>query len=182
MPYTNNLTSIELYPTVSDSCVCHVTSLVSQLLPSSVRHRYSDREQNRKAAYPADASDGRDLCRVAIREHLVEVTPKQMHLVSSQIELRRTDNFFFAGQQTGQADGAAPHMVRGAPARRPFGPPDSDGSGVRIASLGTSADTTQLRRPGDKYADDLSGSARRDYEERACGVLPSLADHCIARC
>lgn len=94
MPYTNNLTSIELYPTVSDSCVCHITSLVSQVLPSSVRHRYSDREQNRKAAYPADASDGRDLCRVAIREHLVEVTPKQMHLVSSQIELSANGQLF----------------------------------------------------------------------------------------
>lgn len=103
-----------------------------------------------------------------------------MHLVSSQIELQRTDNFFFPGQQTGQADGAAPHMLHGAPARRPSGRPDSDGSGVRIASLGTSADTDGCVVPASST--QTGRSARRDYEEGACGVLPSLADHCSARC
>lgn len=37
---------------------------------------------NSKAAYPADASYGRCLHGGAVREHLVMVTPKQMHLVS----------------------------------------------------------------------------------------------------
>lgn len=37
------------------------------------------------ASYPADASDGRGLPWQAVREHLVLVTPKQMHLDSAQI-------------------------------------------------------------------------------------------------
>lgn len=136
----------------------------------AVGHCYGD--QNRKAAYPADPSDGRALYRGAIREHLVKVTPKQMHLVSSQIDLQLTDKFHsWSWAARGQADhGAAPDMAHGAAARRL-----SDGSGVRIARIGTSADTEdKLRGPRVK-------SSGGDCEEGARGVLPSLATHCVAR-
>lgn len=69
-----------------------VTSLLLRLRLRSV-YISADTDQNKTAAYPADASDGRGFYWAAIREHLVKVAPKQMHLVSYQISFNRRTTF-----------------------------------------------------------------------------------------
>lgn len=86
--------------------------------------------------YPADPSDGRGLGRRAIREHLVKVAPKQMHLVSSQIDAPRgrTDGRVPLRSAAGPGGRCGPgHGSRGSSAssRRPIGGPHCEARNLR---------------------------------------------------
>lgn len=60
----------------TNSCVCSINySTTTSVIPV---------KKSLKAAYPADAPYGRCFHWAAVREHLVILTPKQMHLVSDQ--------------------------------------------------------------------------------------------------
>lgn len=126
-------------------------------------------DRKRKAAYPADPSDGRSLYRGAIREHLVKVTPKQMHLVSSQINLQLTDKFLSrsAGRPGGRC--GSRHGSRGSSAssQRRIGSPHCEARNP--APTPPAACSVRQVRSG--------ATARR---VRAVSCHP-LATHCVAR-
>lgn len=65
-------------------CVTPYTILIPVHVPRSTLQFFLRSRLNIKAAYPADASYGRWFHWVAIREHSVIVTAKQMHLFSDQ--------------------------------------------------------------------------------------------------
>lgn len=134
----------------------------------------ADTDQNKIAAYPADASDGRGFYWAAIREHLVKVAPKQMHLVSCQMSFNRRTTF--PSRKDLHAGCAAPDIVHGTEDRPTIGSTtrrgDGASSGVRIMSLLRST-REYLRRPCVKA--QTGRFARRVCQDGACDVRPSLA-------